>query len=345
MRLKSRKVATWRLAALAALVGVLALSGAAKVGLAGTTGQLTPTVTVLNDVSALVLGTPTPGKNIGYDLNIANGSTNTLNHLEFTDTIGSNGKIVYLNAPAGVSCSGTVTLSCTTASMAAGAQFDVIVLFQTDPNGTGTVDNILNGTYAPASQNTTNHRTDPTKTFTQTTSRLYADTVNGSLAQSLSLPTDSLSAAGPGLGQTSSVKMPPGFVNSKNYVGVTLQNLTATTPPAACTTCLSFRTDVHMPLAVAFSTSGPFWNNLTPAPFSFSLTIPGALLPNGFKPTVLWHRDDAGNSIALPNCADTGGLPPTSAPGICVSSLTQNKQTKDVFATGLALSNGSYWIG
>ena len=229
MRLKSRNVGAWRLAAFAALFTVLALSGAAKVGHATTNGVLTPTVTVLNDQSTLVLGTPTPGQNVGYDIQIANptDNPNTLNHIAFTDSI-PGGKIVYVQAGPGVTCSGTTTLSCTSQQLSSGESFDVIVLFQTDQNGTGSFDNNLNGTYAPASQNTKNNRTDPTKQFSLTTTRFYADAQSGSLAQSLLLPTGSngqgqLQVIG-SVGQSGSVAMPPGFLNANHYVGTTLRS-------------------------------------------------------------------------------------------------------------------------
>jgi hypothetical protein len=354
MRLKSRNVGVWKLAALAALFGVLVLSGAAKVGHAGTTGELSATVTVLNDAEAgLVLGTPTPGKNIGYDLFITNGSTNTLNHLAFTDTIGNKGSIVYLNADSATSCTGfgTATLSCTSGQVAAGASFHVIVLFQTDPNGSGTIVNTLKGTYAPGSQNTTNHRTDPTKSFNLATNRFYADTANGSFAQSLALPTDSLSAGGPG--QSSTIKLPPGFVNSNNYVGTTLQNLSGTAAPVppltVCGTCLHFDSDVTIPLAKNYGTGGPFLNALLQGtPYTFTIQIPGGLLTNGFKPSGVWHQDGAGNIVQLTACAvdsNNNPIPLTTDPGICIASLTQLKNSKDVVAIVLGFSNGRYWVG
>jgi hypothetical protein len=336
-----------------AFVALLALSGAARVGLAGTTASLTPKVTVLNDQSALVLGTPTPGKNIGYDLNISNQSTNTFNHLAFTDTIGSKATVVYVSAPSNVDCSGSMgkaTLSCTSTQVVAGATFDVIVLFQTDPNGSGTITNTFAGTYAPESQNTTNQRT-PSKTFSVQTPRDYADSLSDTYAQSLALPTDSLSAGGSG--QSSSVTMPPGFLNSNNYVGTTLQNLIGSA--AGCTTCLTYQTNVVMPLASTFvpANGNPFWTGLIAQPiaqpFQVQIRIPGGALPSGFKPTGVWHKDDGTGSLPtqLPNCTYVNNVPqPQLAPqGICIGSLVQLKPSKDVIAIEWALSNGSYWIG
>ena len=71
----------------------------------------------------LILGQPTPGGNIGYDLNLNNKSTNTLNHIVATDTVPSPATIAFFSAPAGVSCSGlgTNTLTCTSAQLSAGS--------------------------------------------------------------------------------------------------------------------------------------------------------------------------------------------------------------------------------
>jgi len=351
--LSTRGRATTRLLALAGLIAALALSGAAKVGLAGTNGTLTPTITVLNDQSPLILGTPTPGGNIGYDLNLSNTSTNTLNHVAFTDTIGSTGTIAYLNAPSNVSCSGlgTSTLSCTSSQLTSGAQFDVIVLFSTDPHGTGVITNTFAGTYAPESQNTSNNRTDPTKQFAITTDRNYSDTLGGFFAQSLLLPTNSngqgqLSVGG-SAGQTSSVKMPPGFLNSNNYVGTTLQNLLGT---PGCTTCLQYQTNVTMPLAPKFQTTSPFWTGTIAQPFQVTIKIPGGALTNGFKPSGVWHRDDTTGAVPtqLQKCtydANNNPQPQLTTAGICIASLVQQKPSKDVIAITWALSNGSYWIG
>jgi len=354
--LSTRGRATTRLLALAGLIAALALSGAAKVGLAGTNGALTASITVLNDGGGLIAGQPTPGGNIGYDLNVTNGSTNTLNHLVFTDTNGANGSIVFLSAPPNVSCTGvgTTTLSCTSAQLSSGSQFDVIVLFKTDPNGTpqtGTVTNLFAGTYAPQSNNTSNNRTDPTKTFSTSQTRNYADTVGGFYAQSLLLPTDTngqgqLSVGG-SAGQTSSVKMPPGFLNSNNYVGTTLQNLLGT---PGCTTCLQYQTNVTMPLAPKFQTTSPFWTGTIAQPFQVTIKIPGGALANGFKPSGVWHRDDTTGAVPtqLQKCtydANNNPQPQLTTAGICIASLVQQKPSKDVIAITWALSNGSYWIG
>jgi uncharacterized repeat protein (TIGR01451 family) len=357
MRFTNRKTRGLRRLALVGFLALLAVSGAANVGQAGTNGALTPTITVLNDnTDGLILGQPTPGGNIGYDLNVNNTSTNTLNHILFTDTIPSPATIDFINAPPGVSCSGsgTNTLSCSSTQLAASSQFDVIVLFKTDPNGapgTGTVHNVFSGTYAPASQNSTNHRTDPTKTFSIFQDRTYAGGGVGEfVAQSLLLANDSHGQGqldvGGADGQASHLTMPPGFFNH-DYVGTTLKNLLTASP--GCSTCLKYQTNVNMPLAPAFAPGNPFWTGTNAQPFQVTITIPGVDLPSGFKPTGVWHQDDSvgGTPTQLHNCTYISGVPQpqATAEGICIASLVQLKPSKDVVTVEWALSNGSYWIG
>jgi hypothetical protein len=347
-----------RLLVLAVLAAALALTGAAKVGHAGTStnGQLTASISVLNDQSPLVLGAPTPGGNIGYDLRVFNDptiSTNTVNHVAFSDSIGSKGTVVYINAPSTVSCSGmgTSTLSCTSAQLASGAGFDVIVLFSTDPNATAGVDTITNsgsGTYAPQSNNTSNNRTDPTKTFAfGPIDRTYGGGSGLSVDQSLTLPGDPLNTAAGFF--VSNVKMPPGFLNSNNYVGVTLRNDSGVLPPSAavaCPTCQPFEVSTTIPLATTVtSPNNPFLQGGSTQAYAWSFTIQ---VPNGFKPTGVFHTDDSNaNGAFLPNCSIVNGqpVPLTTAPGICVSGMDVNKRTNpnQVTYSGIGVANGNAW--
>jgi uncharacterized repeat protein (TIGR01451 family) len=362
MRFTNLNARAWRSLTVVAFVALLALTGAARVGHAATNGALTPTITVLNDnpdgSNGLILGQPTPGGNIGYRLNLNNQSTNTLNHIVISDTVPGTASVVFFSAPTGVSCSGqgTNTLTCTSSQLTAGAQFAVTVLFSTDPNGTpgtGVVQNVFSGTYAPQSQNTSNNRTDPTKTFNIAgpADRTYAGGGVGTfLAQSLLLPKDShgqgqLHVDG-SAGQSSDVTMPPGFLNSNNYVGTTLQNLIGT---AGCTTCLTYQTNVVMPLAPTFFPGSPFWTGTVAQPFQVTIKIPGSAFDSKFKPSGVWHKDDSPGSLAtqLPNCTYVNNVPQPqlALQGICVGSLVQAKGSKDIIAIEWALSNGSYWIG
>jgi hypothetical protein len=341
----------------ALLVALAVLAGAATVGRAATDATLTPHVTVLNDPGPLVLGTPTPGGNIGYELNLLNAdtNTNTFNHIKFTDTIGAGGTVVYLSTTANVSCSGkgSSTITCTSAQLASGESLDVIVIFKTPTDGTGAVHNVWDGTYAPVG--TANKRT-PSKSFNVDTARTYTDSASGTVDQSLALPSDGLSA---GSTFSAAVTMPNGFRNNSagaavNYVGVTVQTISGAGTPSGCTNCQGFQEKLTIPLASSFSTTGPFGDGHY---FTWQLHVDGSLLPTSFKPVGVWHEEDGGGcpsnpnspSCYLPACAtDASGnpLPPTAAPGLCVSSFTTKKNAKDYLTYyGLGVNNGSNWPG
>ncbi len=307
---------------------VVALAGAVSNGRAAQT-SLSTTFTVLNDVSATIQGQPTPGGNIGYDFAGTNTGHKALTDVNITETIGAAGVVVSIKTT-GITCTGlnTTALSCHLGSLPAGGTFDVIVLFRTDPSA------------APGSQ-VTNTVTGHFKNDSfgpGSVARTYAATNSGTVTQSLALPTQQLTAGGNT--QTSSVTMPGGFVNNYNWVGTTLNNHTGTT----CPTCLPYITDITIPAASSFTTSGPFFDAAsTTKPFTWTLVVPKSAVPVGFIPTKVFH-----DGVALPMCAIVAGnpVPNTSPPGICVISLLRNVPAPDaITATGLALSNGSYWIG
>ena len=345
-----------RLVLLIAVVAALAIGGAAaKVGQAGTgtNGVLSAAVTLVTDQSGVPLA-PTPGGNAAYDLNVSNNSINTLNHLIFTDTNGPGGTVEFFNAPATVSCSGvgTPTLSCSSAQLVSGASFDVIVVFKTDPNGTpggAITPNAMNGTYAPQSNNTSNSRTDPTKTFQAAgPAENYGGGSGAVVSQSLTLPGDPLANDSGGF-FTANVKMPPGFLHSNNFVGVTLRNNSNVLPPnaaVACPSCQPFEVTTTIPLATTVtSANNPFLGGGSTQPYTWSFTIS---VPNGFKPQGVFHTDDNNaNGAPLPSCQVVNGqpVPLTTAPGICVTGIAVNKHTSPNTATysGIGVANGNTW--
>ena len=348
-RLASRRALA--VVGLLAAVAVVALGGAIKVGRAASANPVSWTFTVLNDVSATIPGQPTPGGNIGYELKGAADQGQTANHLVLTESIGSAGKVVYIGSTGnpGLSCSGlnTATLSCSLSQLKAGGTFDVVVLFKTDPTATpgSTVSNTVVGSFDPQTPNGTNNR--QTDTFGPTTpqTRVYAGLSDGSLSQSLGLKNDALVAGGT---QTSSVNLPPGFLNNFKFVGVTLQNFSgpAATPPTGCGgsfTCQPFETATTIPAASAFGTTGPFFDSTNVDAYTWSFTIP---VSNNFKPQGVWHTDDNNqNGGPIPTCAISGGnpVPPSAAPGICLVSKTVNKKTNRATYSGLGINNGHAW--
>lgn len=333
-----------RFLVLAVLASALVLTGAAKVGHAGTgtNGQLTAVVTQLN--------APSPGGNIGFEVKITNIGASTVNHIQFTDALTGTPPTTFpiVSTSDPTDCSGaTTTLSCSFAQILAGGVIDVTVLFQTDSTAAaGSVigTNTFSGTYSPQSNNTSNSRSDPTRQFvTQTLTASYAA---AGISNSLLLGKGKLGAAGT-VGQTSNITMPPGFLNNNSFVGTTLQNLIGT-PDAGCTGCLKFHTDVTMPSAPNFNPHNPFWNGTNAAPYELDVRIPAAQLPNGFHTHNVWHKDDSvGATIQkLQNCTyDALGNPqPQLTPqGICVGTYTLLKPSGDLSVVLWALSNGSTW--
>ena len=179
MRFTNLNARAWRSLTVVAFVALLALSGAARVGHAATNGQLRPPSRSQRQRQRVDPRPADSRREHRLRPEPQQPSTNTLNHIVASDTVPSPATVVFFSAPPGVSCSGlgTNTLTCTSSQLTAGAQFDVIVLFSTDPAGTpgtGVVHNDFSGTYAPQSQNTSNNRTDPTKTFGASTHPRYA---------------------------------------------------------------------------------------------------------------------------------------------------------------------------
>lgn len=315
--------------------------GASSVRAAGAPGVVITDFTVLNDDTVnTVPGQPTPGGNIGYAITVQNNGTSTANHLSLSQTIGSTGAVVYVDA-SGISCPAVTsppasTLSCHVTKLDPGVSFTVTVLFRTDAAalpGTDVTDNAVlafdSQTNGPSNQ----------KTVSAAQTRTLAGGTENALSESIALHGDKLTA--PGGGQSSDLTMPAGFLNGIPFVGASLENSVDSAP---CTGCAPFKTEITIPTASSFSTSGPFLNALlTAAPFTWSLTLPGSLLPKGFKLHGVFH-----NGSLLPLCAvgtDGAPQPLITAPGICVATLHQTPSTKTITATGLALTNGRYQFG
>jgi uncharacterized repeat protein (TIGR01451 family) len=325
------------------LTGIVALSGGATSGRAANAPGLTMG---MHDPTAL--NVPTPGGNIGYSVTVTNNSTSTANHLSLSQSLSqSNGAVaavVYADG-SGISCPAVTTppassLSCQITKLDPNASFTVTVIFTTDEAATAVTD-----TAVLAFDSQTNGTANQ-KTVTQSTTTTLDDGLASSLSESLTLRGDHLTAHGGG-GQTSDLTMPPGFLNNNGYVEASLKNSAGGDP--ACFACVQFQTVITIPFASSFSPTGsttnPFWFGPTaaPAPFTWSLTLPGSLLPKNFKLHGVFH-----NGTLLPFCTlgiDGTPQPTTVAPGICVATLHQTPSTKTITATGLALTNGRYQFG
>jgi len=324
------------------LTGIVALSGGATSGhAAGAPGVAITAFTVLNDDTVnTVPGQPTPGGNIGYSITVTNNGTSTANHLSLSETIGSTGAVVYVDA-AGILCPAVTsppasTLTCQVTKLDPGAAFTVTALFRTDADALPGTD-VTNNVVLAFDSQTNGPSNDKTITAAQT--RTLAGGSENALSESIALGGDKLSS--PGGGQSSDLTMPAsGFLNNNPFVGASLKNGVDSSP---CSGCAPFATDITIPTASSFTTSGPFWAPPVARPFAWSLTLPGSLLPKGFKLHGVFH-----NGALLPLCAlgtDGTPQPTTVAPGICVATLHQTPSTKTITATGLALTNGRYQFG
>jgi uncharacterized repeat protein (TIGR01451 family) len=341
---KARRRYSFGVLLVALALAVLALAGAATKGQAAASPGVVTTVAVLNDTGDLQAG-PSPGGNIGYTLRVENKSTSTANHFAFTDSIDPAGILFFAdpdlsNAP-GLTCSGTdgtttTTFSCQSTKLDPGQSFTVTLLFHTSNTVPGsTIKNNAVVSFDSQTNGPANHKTIPT-----VTTRTVADV---GTAESLALHGDKLTAGGNG--QTSDLTMPDSFVSSFSllYVKTAVQNVATNTAP--CVGCALFQTLITIPPASTFVTNGPFWDGTNAKPFRWTLTLPGSLLPKGFKLHGVYH-----NGSLLPMCAFDASVPPqalpsTVDPGICVATLVQTPNTKTITATGLALTNGSYGFG
>jgi hypothetical protein len=339
-------------AALVALTASLVVfAGAAATGHAAATPAVMTTFTVLNDDGPTQPGLVTAGKNIGYEITVTNKGSSVANHLLLTESISgaidpdpAASEPVYQRISGGISC-GTIsglTVSCTLEKLDVGATVDVVVLYKTDPAAVPAQlpgpSSVTNNTVVAFDSQTNGAGNRKTLTFNPT--RFFADESLG-LAETLSRGgNDKIDAGGPG--QISSVTMPDTFVNGIAFVAAKLQNASVKAL-AGCSKCPKLGTQITIPASTPFTLSGPFYDGTTQKAFAWSLTLPGSLVPNGFKLTGVYHTDSAGNVTLILPCSDSSS--PLTNTGICLSTLGQDSSTKTITATGLAFTNGTYQFG
>src|SRR4051794_28144377 len=262
---------------LALLAAVVALIGGASGHAATAAGPALIEFTALN--------TPTPGGNIAYSVKVQNQGTSMANHIGIAETTGTGGSVAYvaddIDGNSSLGCTGgrTANLTCAIARLAPNNGYHLLVVFRTPAAG-ATVKNDLQVSFDSQTNGSSNRKTTG---YSLTTT--LADPLNGSIVSSYALQGDSLGA--PGGGQTSVVVMPPGFRNGHAFVQSTVQNGSAL---ARCSKCPAFATTITIPDASTFNTTGPFWDSTgTGAPFQWTLSLAGSLLPSGFKLTGLYH--------------------------------------------------------
>jgi TusA-related sulfurtransferase len=332
-------------ALLAVIVSLVVFAGGAATVHAAASPGVTTSVTVLNDDSPRAQGHPSPGGNIGYEIKVANNGGSVGNHFSLNESVGSYAtslvfnNIVYTNIT-GTPCSiSGLTLSCALDKLNVGASIDIVLLYKTDSTAIPGVSAVTNHTVVAFDSQT--NGTSNQKTITIDTSRTFADT---SLAESISQGNHEVLNAG-GSGQTSIVTMPDAFVNSVQFTAAKVQNLSVTAL-AGCSKCPKLGTQITIPASTPFTapfTANPFYDGTTQKWFTWSLILPGSLVPNGFKLTGVYHTDSDGNVTLILPCSDSSS--PLTNTGICLSTLGQDSSTKTITATGLAFTNGTYQFG
>ena len=139
--------------------------------------------------------------------------------------------------------------------------------------------------------------------------------------------------------QNFGVQLPGSLLGAPFGVGLSIHDQVGT---PICGTCLASFTTLTIPAASLVSTPGnPFYNG-TSNPYGWTMS---AKYPPGFQLTGVFHVEDGSTTAdAVPNCASIGGAP-TAAEPLCWVTLTQNKGTKTVFASGLGIENGNATFG
>ena len=108
-----------------------------------------------------------------------------------------------------------------------------------------------------------------------------------------------------------------------------------------CGTCLTSFTKLTIPAAASLVTElgNPFYNGASFHPYSWNIS---AHYPPGFQLTGIYHLEDGATTPdLLPACVGA----PTADDPLCWDSLTQNKGTKTVSASGKGLENGLFGLG
>jgi len=319
-------------------LAVLALAGAATNGRAAGSPGVDVSTTVLNDPSSTTPGTPSPDGHLGYRIVIANQGTSSANHLSVSEAISGVPVDLDFVDSSGITCTATTTsaptVTCNLDQLGAHTTAVVTLLLHIPLGSVGSVSNHAVIAFDSQTNGTSNRKT----TIWDTTRTLAV--ADGPVSESVALHGEKLAAGG--TGQTSGLAMPVGFLNQVPFVEATLQNSSAT---PRCSHCPPFQTQITIPTASTFTptppATDPFYDGSATAPFTWTLVLPGAQVPNGFKLTGVFHDGDP-----IPFC---GGVAPNWVPntttGICIETLVQDTKTKTITAVGLALTNGIYRFG
>jgi len=317
-------------------LGIAAVAILAIVAIALPAAASAPLVTP--QLSALIGSSETVpvvtyGQTAAWRVTVTNGGGNTVNHVTLIDAVDNGTALGTDNAACTFTKGSNSSFTCAVGQLAVGQSFTARFAFTAPASSTaGLMTNTLNGTFDPQTPNTSNKRetdTLPTKTSSAELVAISSDSISTYGLPSINhgvIRTDALS---PAHKQFTEVDLPPTLTSG---FGTPVQLTELAGGP--CPTCVQYQSLISIPDSEPASLNpNPFTSS---TPFTWSIQVDGTLLPNGFKPAGIYH-----NGVLLPFCS----VQPITAVAICVLTLSQDKKTKTVYATGLATTNGSYQFG
>jgi uncharacterized repeat protein (TIGR01451 family) len=319
-------------------LGVAAIALVAIVAIALPAAASAPIVTTTH--TALIGTTSTApvvtyGQTAAWRVTIQNTGGNTVNHVTLIDAVDSGTALGSDNPACKVTPGSTSSFTCNVGQLAFLQTFTARFAFTAPTSSTtGRMINTLNGTFDPQTPNTSNKR--ETDTIPTSTSSADLVAINPGSISTYGLPnvnsgviqTDALSLTHK---QFTQVDLPGTLASGFG----TPVELTERTGGGPCSTCVQYYSEISIPDSELGSPNpNPFTSS---TPFTWSIQVDGTLLPNGFKPAGIYH-----DGQLLPFCSVQ---PITTTVPICVLTLSQDKKTKTVSATGLATTNGSYQFG
>jgi uncharacterized repeat protein (TIGR01451 family) len=294
---------------------------------------VTTNISALIGTSGTVL-TVTYGQTAAWSVTVKNTGGNTINHVTLIDAVDSGTVLGTDNAACKVTKGSTSSFTCAVGQLVVGQSFTARFAFTAPASSTtGVMTNTLSGTFDPQTPNGTNNR--DTDTIPPSTNPAQLVAINPAAISTYGLPnvndgvihTDALSLTHK---QFTQVDLPSTLTSG---FGTPVQ-LSEVAGAGSCATCVPYQSVITIPDSEPGSLNpNPFTSS---TPFTWSIQVDGTLLPNGFKPAGIYH-----NGALLPFCS----VQPITTVPICVLTLSQDKKTKTVYATGLATTNGSYQFG
>ena len=314
------------LVAIAATVAI-ALPAAASAPL------VTPQLSALIGTSGTVPQV-TYGQTAAWSVTVTNTGGNTVNHVTLIDAVDVGTVLSTDNAACSVTPGSTSSFTCNVGQLAVGQSFTARFAFTAPASSTtGVMTNTLNGTFDPQTPNGTNNRvtdTLPTQTSPANLIATSSDSISTYGLPSVNLGVIHTGAFSAAHRQYTEVDLPSTLTSG---FGTPVQ-LSEVSGAGSCPTCVPYQSVILIPDSEPGSPNpNPFTSS---TPFTWSIQVDGTLLPNGFKPVGVYH-----DGVLLPFCS----VQPITAVPICVLTLSQDKKTKTVYATGLATTNGSYQFG